>query len=228
MHPLARKDKLTVRELPEETLVYDLAAHKLHCLNRTAALVWKHCDGRHDTAALAALLARELRLPSDEADAAARLALEQLGRRGLLQEVVTPAPEEELLSRRKALRKMAVAAVAIPLVMTLKSPTVAWAQGSFACPDNGICPDGSACSFGVARGPHSSFDESHDTFRFCSADQQVTTTLLLPTTTTTTTTTTTQPMLCGQPCEVGVGGCPNGCVCSGSGGVGSQGTCVPG
>jgi hypothetical protein len=226
MHPLARKDKLTVRELPEETLVYDLAAHKLHCLNRPSALVWKHCDGRHDTAALAALLARELRLPSDEADAAARLALEQLGRRGLLQEVVTPAPEEELLSRRKALRKMALAAAAIPLVMTLKSPTVAWAQGTFPCPANGTCPDGSSCTQGVARGAHSSFDDIRDVFYYCSAEQQITTTTpTIPTIPTTTTTTTARPT-CGQFCEGGVSGCPQGCRCSTTV-LGETGTCVP-
>jgi hypothetical protein len=43
--PQARTEGLTVRELAEETLVYDKERHKAHCLNRTAACVWKHCDG---------------------------------------------------------------------------------------------------------------------------------------------------------------------------------------
>lgn len=164
MNPIARKDKLTIRELPDEAVIYDLEHHKMHCLNRTAALVWKHCDGRHDPAALAALLGRELLLSADEAAAAARLALEQLGRRHLLVEAVAAPEEEERLSRRTALRKMAVAAAAVlPLVMTLKAPSVAWAQaGPVGCipgdPKNG-CPTGFSCQsvvFPASSGPHDS------------------------------------------------------------------------
>ena len=40
MLPKARQEQLTVRELPDETVVYDLARHKAHCLNPTAALIW--------------------------------------------------------------------------------------------------------------------------------------------------------------------------------------------
>jgi hypothetical protein len=140
MNPLARKDKLTTRELPDELLVYDLERHTMHCLNRTAALVWQHCDGQHDEAALAELLTRELQLAPHEAAAAARLALEQLSRRQLLQEQVAAAPAEERLTRRTALRRMAVAAAAaIPLVMTLRSPSVAWAA-PIGCNDTSQCP----------------------------------------------------------------------------------------
>ena len=44
--PKARKHELIVKELSDETLVYDETTHKAHCLNQTAALVWKFCDGR--------------------------------------------------------------------------------------------------------------------------------------------------------------------------------------
>ena len=44
--PAARTSGLVVRELAEETLVYDEERHRAHCLNRTAALVWRHCDGK--------------------------------------------------------------------------------------------------------------------------------------------------------------------------------------
>ena len=162
MQPLARKDKLTVRELPEETLVYDLESHRAHCLNRTSALVWKHCDGRHDVDALAAILARELGLPAREAGAAARLALEQLGRRQLLQEKVAPPLEEERVSRRTALRKLAKAtAAALPLVMTLKSPSVAWATEINPCTPNS-CPPGQTCTPDIRKisGSHISYSGS--------------------------------------------------------------------
>ena len=42
MKPRARTEGLVVTELPDELLVYDLERHRAHCLNPTAALVFKH------------------------------------------------------------------------------------------------------------------------------------------------------------------------------------------
>src|SRR6185503_18096554 len=44
--PLARKESLIIKELADETLVYDTQSDKAHCLNPTAAFVWKNCDGK--------------------------------------------------------------------------------------------------------------------------------------------------------------------------------------
>ena len=44
--PRARTDRLVIQDLPDETLVFDQLTNKAHCLNRTTALVWKHCDWR--------------------------------------------------------------------------------------------------------------------------------------------------------------------------------------
>ena len=44
--PQARKDGLIIKALTDEVVVYDLERHEVHCLNRVAALVWQHCDGR--------------------------------------------------------------------------------------------------------------------------------------------------------------------------------------
>ncbi len=57
--PKARKEKLIVKELADETLVYDLENDRAHCLNQTAASVWKHCDGKATVSELAALLEAE-------------------------------------------------------------------------------------------------------------------------------------------------------------------------
>ena len=54
--PLAREEKLIVREMPGELLVYDLKSHKAHCLNQTAAFAWRHCDGQPGVPELAAML----------------------------------------------------------------------------------------------------------------------------------------------------------------------------
>jgi hypothetical protein len=125
--PRARHARLTVRELPDETLVYDQERHKGHCLNATAALVWRHCDGKTSLDELARRVARELRLGRGREAAAAELvglALEQLGRRHLLDEAPAPLPEARRLSRRDALKKLALAAV-LPLVMTVATRTAA-------------------------------------------------------------------------------------------------------
>src|SRR5260370_34264930 len=44
--PCSRTDNLVIRELDDETLVYDIERDEAHCLNQTAALVWKQCDGK--------------------------------------------------------------------------------------------------------------------------------------------------------------------------------------
>src|SRR6266480_2691170 len=81
--PLARKESLIVRELPDETLVYDQELDKAHCLNRSAALVWKHCDGRKTIREIGQALERELNTTID--DRVIWLALDQLGKSDLLQ-----------------------------------------------------------------------------------------------------------------------------------------------
>ena len=64
MLPQARKYQLTIRHLPDETLVYDRERHKAHCLNATAALIWRHCDGQTSTDELARLVAETLGVPA--------------------------------------------------------------------------------------------------------------------------------------------------------------------
>ena len=51
--PKARHNKLVIQELEDEVLVYDLERNQAHCLNRTAALIWEHCDGKQTVWGLA-------------------------------------------------------------------------------------------------------------------------------------------------------------------------------
>jgi hypothetical protein len=120
--PRARQADLTVRELPEETLVYDQLRHRAHCLNATASLIWRHCDGRTSPHQLAALVAD--RLGSAASGAVVALALEQLGRRHLLEEAPPPLARADRMDRRDALKKVALLAV-LPLVMTVATRTAA-------------------------------------------------------------------------------------------------------
>jgi hypothetical protein len=123
--PWARAADLAVEELLDETLVYDLARHKAHSLNRTATLVWRQCDGKTTVAAMAVRLARELDLPVNED--LVWVALERLRRTHLLAEGVIVPPESAGYSRRDALRALGLTA-ALPVIVSILAPRAARAQ----------------------------------------------------------------------------------------------------
>lgn len=120
MLPLARKEGLTIRELPEETLIYDRDRHKAHCLNATARAVWRHCDGQTPLDALARIVAAETGIAA--APVVVGLALQQLARRHLLETALEPAAG---VDRRDALKKLAFGAALLPLIMTVATKTAA-------------------------------------------------------------------------------------------------------
>ena len=154
--PKAREDDLVVEELPDEVVVYDLRRHKAHCLNRTAAMVWKRCDGRTTVPDNARRVGQESQTPiSDEV---VWLALDDLGKSHLLQARVGSPP----VSRREALRLGLAGAVVFPLVTSILAPTAAQAaslvtvigpvpgcdQDSTDCLKNGnpqVCTKSSEC-----------------------------------------------------------------------------------
>ena len=128
--PRARQDELVVEELPDETLVYDLKRHKARCLNPTAALVWRHCDGQTSVADVAALLEEQLAIPTDEA--VVWMALDRLSRAHLLTEPVTLPADRAQYSRRQMLRTLRRAAgisLLLPVIESIVAPLAA-AQGS--------------------------------------------------------------------------------------------------
>lgn len=93
----ARKDVL-VRELAEEVLIYDSTANTAHCLNRTAAFVWKHCDGQTTVKEMLTCLRKEYPL-ADEA--VIWVAIDELRKAGLLVEPINrPANAKNLLAVR--------------------------------------------------------------------------------------------------------------------------------
>jgi len=149
--PRARQDELVVEELPDETLVYDLKRHKANCLNRTAALVWRRCDGQTSVAEVAALLEEQLATPTDEA--VVWMALNRLDRAHLLSEPVTLPADRAQYSRREVLRTLRRAAgisLLLPVVATIFAPRAA-AQascvGQGACGGIGNCtPCGATCT----------------------------------------------------------------------------------
>ncbi|MGH9881282.1 MAG: PqqD family peptide modification chaperone [Pyrinomonadaceae bacterium] len=142
--PLARQKALVVEHLGDEVLVYDLEADRAHCLNATAALIWKNCDGHTSVGQLAQLLEQESHVPASEE--IARLALHQLSKKRLLAGV--PAvPGPALVSRRALIRGLGVAAAALPLITSIVSPTPAQAA---TCLSSGqACETSAQCCSGL-------------------------------------------------------------------------------
>lgn len=129
--PIARREDLIVEELPNEVLVYDLKTDKAHCLNRTAALIWKNCDGEKTEGEIASLLEDELKTPMSMQ--VVMLGLEELAGNGLLKEDAS-APPRARVSRRRLIQQLGLtAAIALPVIMSLSVPAAAGA-GSAADP----------------------------------------------------------------------------------------------
>lgn len=135
--PRMRKERLIIDELPDEVLVYDLDRHRAHCLNHTAALVWKLCDGRTMPRVIARRMQSELDQPFSED--LVWLALRQLNKIHLLEDSFGLPAQAAGMSRREMVRAMGIAAaVSVPLITSIMSPTAVQASTCF--------PGGHACS----------------------------------------------------------------------------------
>ena len=132
--PKARKDRLIIKELPDETLVYDLDTDKAHCLNETAAAVWKNCDGENSVAEINSALSKGSGVAIDQS--VVWLALDQLEKIKLLERAPT-APEAFVgLNRRQLMQSLGVAAIALPVVTSIVSPTPAMAVSVCGVPNS--------------------------------------------------------------------------------------------
>jgi hypothetical protein len=143
--PVARTESLIVKEVDGETLVYDLKSDKAHCLNDTAARVWKNCDGSNSVSEIAEVLSRESN--ASVKDEVVWLALDQLEKFKLLEEA--PAKPSFLagMTRRQMVARLGIAAVALPAIISIMAPTAS-AVGSlipptFCCVNPNDCITGS-------------------------------------------------------------------------------------
>jgi hypothetical protein len=127
MRPRARPDVL-LQELGDEGLLYDFATHRAHCLDRGALAVWRRCDGTRSIAELTKLVSAELGTPVTRDWIHA--ALVQLGSSGLLEAELAP----KLGHRATRRRVMAGAALALPAVWSILSPSVAEAASRMCVP----------------------------------------------------------------------------------------------
>ena len=137
--PKAREESILVQELSDEVLVYDLENHKAHCLNKAAAAVWEHCDGKNSISDIARLMGNDLNPHSDER--VVLYALDQLGKARLLEKKISQPEGKPGLSRRELMRKAGIAAmIAIPVVTSILAPKALASASSCGSP----CSPGSA------------------------------------------------------------------------------------
>lgn len=152
-NPVARKDGLVIQEMPDEVLVYDLNSNKAHCLNQTAAFVWRNCDGKNEVADIATEFAKH---SGDQVNEdLVLLAIDQLSERELLEESFKT--NFNGLSRRDVIKRVGLGlVVALPLVASIAAPTSVLAAASCACPTGpgecaGLvaCPSTTTCTGGT-------------------------------------------------------------------------------
>jgi hypothetical protein len=129
-NPIARKNDLVVQETSDEVLVYDLKTSKAHCLNGSAALVWKSCNGNNSVADIV----REFE--SNGMGAVSEdfvwLAIDQLNENNLLENKASARFNGH--SRRQALKTIGLASVvALPVIASLIAPPTALGAISCAC-----------------------------------------------------------------------------------------------
>jgi hypothetical protein len=121
--PVARTESLIVKEVDGETLVYDLTTDKAHCLNDTAARVWKNCDGRKSVSEISEVLSTESN--TSVKDEVVWLALDQLEKFKLLEEAPARPAFLAGMTRRQAVTQLGIAAVALPMIISIVAPTAA-------------------------------------------------------------------------------------------------------
>ncbi len=136
--PIARREDLVIQEMPGEVLVYDLQTNKAHCLNETAAAIWKSCDGTNTVADIS-------RLTNGAGEDLVWLAIDQLSEKNLLAAQVPTKFTGQ--TRREVIKKVGLAAVvALPIVTSLIAPTVASAGSACA---GGACSPPAQCNLGM-------------------------------------------------------------------------------
>lgn len=145
--PRARSEKLLIQQLPDETLVFDLERNRAHCLNRSAASIWKRCDGKTSVREISRAVSTELDIKVDERTV--WFAISQFNRDHLLEQKVSLPPAMMAgMNRRQMIRALGVAAaVAVPLVTSVVAPSAV--QAASCLPSGAACSTGAQCCSGL-------------------------------------------------------------------------------
>lgn len=141
MNPVARQKDLVVQEMPDEVLVYDMRTNKAHCLNPSAAFVWRACNGGNSVEDIVKEFESTGR--GKVTEDFVWLAIDQLDENSLLENEIVPRFAGQ--SRRQVIKTIGLASmVAVPVIASLVAPQNALAAGSCTCVNPAGCA-GTSC-----------------------------------------------------------------------------------
>src|SRR5271156_5651203 len=118
--PKAKTERLIVKEIDDETLVYEVSRHAATCLNEFAAKVWRQCDGDKSVADIADALGEDER--------AVWLALHQLNKSKLLVEEIALPPDMRTGKTRREIAGQLGLGAAVAAVSHIVMTTAAHAS----------------------------------------------------------------------------------------------------
>ena len=134
--PKCRTKDIIIKQLDDETLIYDLKTHEAICLNEAASAIYKDCDGSLSIEDLCDL----------HGEFETTTALAKFHKADLIEDGFDIP---SLVSRRDALRKitggarLGMAVASIPAMATIAVPTAAQAASCLGA--ESPCVNGSVC-----------------------------------------------------------------------------------
>jgi hypothetical protein len=136
--PKSRTEGLLTEEVDGEVLVYDENEFVACRLNKTAAFVWRQCNGKRTIPQLVALVQAEFGDGADED--VTLIALDELTSRQLIKSGYDQrTPGASKYSRRRFLRRVGLASVGttlLPIVYSIAVPAPAAAASGFMYHNN--------------------------------------------------------------------------------------------
>jgi hypothetical protein len=125
--PISRKSDIVIQELDNEILIYDLSTNNAFCLNETAAIIWRLCDGTKTVSEISRDAGRKLNAVVSEE--MIWLALDQFKKDQLITKEFEFKSVFAGMTRREAVRKIGFASmVALPVVASIIAPISTNAQ----------------------------------------------------------------------------------------------------
>jgi len=118
--PRVKTSGLVVKELGDETLIYDVETNTAICLNASASVIMNACDGVATVADAQRSLLKKVGSSIDR-DLVWNT-VEEFRRRNLLADVHTAPFSKKPTSRRTLIKQAAALGVAVPIVMALAAP----------------------------------------------------------------------------------------------------------
>jgi hypothetical protein len=135
-NPKAKTERLIVKEIDDETLVYDHG--RASCLNEFAARVWRECDGEKSVAEIADELGEDER--------AVWLALHSLNKSKLLVEEIALPPDMRTGKTRREIAGQLGLGAAVAAVSSIVMTTAAHAS---CLAVESLCLTNASCCTGI-------------------------------------------------------------------------------